>query len=279
MEHSIEIYLQVLQFIGENPEFSNHKNLIAAVKDRIRALEKDLAAINQEAVPTELSPEAQSLIKELFSFSQTKEAAKMQGALALAEFGQYERALQEFHALLNEGSMPVVAAKNILRCHLALYSPDDAIAQFREWVSGDLLSLPELKLIRNFLIDFLEEKDIRTQVPPLVEISSAKEDTGEEEEGFLDISCVIVELEKGPRKGDAVEFEVTFQSDNMIRAIIPANKQSLIDAFEPGLHLPEIQCYSPVAVFRGRGMVSAKTKITHGSNIGDYMLAITVDGA
>ena len=40
--------------------------------------------------------------------------------MALAKFGQYESALKEFDGLLKGGIMPLVAAKNIIRCHLAL---------------------------------------------------------------------------------------------------------------------------------------------------------------
>jgi len=279
LEHSKEKYLQILQFI-EKKQFSNHKKLIDAVKSRIRTVEEDLAVMDQETAAAEMSEEAQDMIKKLFSVAQTKEAARIEGAVALAEFGQHERALGEFHTLLKEGTLPVVAAKNILRCYMELSSPDHAVAQFREWVSsGDVLSTQELRLIRTFLQSLLEEKGIKTGLPQLDVASPASNKTGEEEEGFLDISSVNVQLDNGPRKGDMVEFEVTCQSGNTISVNIPAEQKDLVDAFRPGLRLPELQCYSPIAVFKGSGIVIRKRKIWHGRNQGNYLLDITIDEA
>jgi tetratricopeptide (TPR) repeat protein len=279
LEHSKEKYLQILQFI-EKKQFSNHKKLIDAVKSRIRTVEEDLAVMDQETAAAEMSEEAQDMIKKLFSVAQTKEAARIEGALALAEFGQYERALGEFQTLLKEGTLPVVAAKNILRCYMELSSPDHAVAQFREWVSsGDVLSTQERRLIRTFLQSLLEAKGIKTGLPQLDVASPASNKTGEEEEGFLDISSVNVQLDNGPRKGDMVEFEVTCQSGNTISVNIPAEQKDLVDAFRPGLRLPELQCYSPIAVFKGSGIVIRKRKIWHGRNQGNYLLDITIDEA
>jgi tetratricopeptide (TPR) repeat protein len=151
LEHSKEKYLQILHFIEEK-KFSNHRKLKEAVRDKIQTLEENLALEKQDTREPELSEKQQNMIKQLFSVSQTREAAKLEGAVALAEFGQYERALEEFHALLKEGTLPVVAAKNILRCYMELSSPDEAVAQFREWVAaGDVLTPQELKLIRGFI--------------------------------------------------------------------------------------------------------------------------------
>jgi len=111
------------------------------------------------------------MIMDLFSVSRTREAARVEGALALAGFGQHERALREFEALLKEGILPVVAAKNILRCHVELSSPDKAVEQFTEWVSSsNVLSAPELKLIREFLKELLKEKDNPDNQPATFQI-------------------------------------------------------------------------------------------------------------
>lgn len=277
-QHSKEKYLEVLGFIGEKQRKCNSNKLLHAIKNRIKSVDEDLAANDLDMEAPKLSHEAQTQIKELFSVSQSKEAAKLEGAVALAEFGQYESALVEFHALLKEGTLPVVAAKNILRCYLYLSSPDAAIAQFRQWASADLLSLQELKLIRNFLLDLLKKEGYNRAVPPLVEISSVNDGGGKKEEDVLEISSVILQVGNGGGKADRVEFSVTFQSDNIIRITIPAERSDLVEALTPGLRLPEMQCYSPIAVFRGSGFVSGKTMIRHGPKQGDYILDITMDG-
>jgi tetratricopeptide (TPR) repeat protein len=277
LEHSKVKYLQILQFIEEK-QFSNHRKLIDAVRNKLETLEENLAAEEQDTSGPRLSQKHQNMIKDLFSVSQTREAAKIEGAVALAEFGQYERALEEFHTLLKEGTLPVVAAKNILRCHMELSCPDDAVAQFREWVvSGDVLTPQELKLIRAFIENLLQKKGIKRELPHLADTSPSASQSSEDEEGFLDISSVYVELGNGPRKGDMVEFQVTSQSGNTISVNIPGDQRDLLDAFRPGLQLPELQCYSPIAVFKGKGIVMKKRKIWHGRNEGNYLLDITID--
>jgi len=277
LEHSKEKYLQILQFIEER-KFTNHRKLKEAVRDKIQTLEENLAAEKEDTREPALSEKQQNMIKDLFSVSQTKEAAKVEGAVALAEFGQYERALEEFHALLKEGTLPVVAAKNILRCYMELSCPDEAVSQFREWVTaGDVLTPQELKLIRGFVQNLLERKGIRRELPPLVETSQTESQTSEDEEGFLDISSIYIELGNGPRKGDMVEFQVTSQSGNTISVNIPGEQRDLLEAFRPGLRLPELQCYSPIAVFKGRGVVIKKRKVWNGRNQGNYLLDITID--
>jgi len=74
-----------------------------------------------------------------------------------------------------------------------------------------------------------------------------------------------------------VEFEVTFQSGNTVSTIISASQKDLVDAFDPGLRLAEVQCYSPLAVFNTTGTVSKNAKIPSGPKRGDYSLDIKID--
>lgn len=274
---SREKYLNILQFIKKHKRLFNDKKLVNAVRKKITNLEKDVAGIHQETAAPELSQEVQGLIKKLFSFSKNQGAATMEGAVALAKFGQYEAALAEFHRLLEHGTFPVMAAKNILRCHLALSSPSAAINQFRQWVSGDLLSREYLKQTRVFLANILEKKGIKSKLPEVVQASSVA-DRSDEQEEVLDISSVRVQLENGPDEGTVVEFDVSFQSGNIISVIVSARQKDLADNFSLGIRLPDIQFYSPIAIFRGSGIVSGKTKIKSGPKRGDYMLDIKIDG-
>lgn len=274
---SREKYLNILQFIKKHKRLFNDKKLVNAVRKKITNLEKDVAGIHQETAAPELSQEVQGLIKKLFSFSKNQGAATMEGAVALAKFGQYEAALAEFHRLLEHGTFPVMAAKNILRCHLALSSPSAAINQFRQWVSGDLLSTEYLKQTRVFLANILEKKGIKSKLPEVVQASSVA-DRSDEQEEVLDISSVRVQLENGPDEGTVVEFDVSFQSGNIISVIVSARQKDLADNFSLGIRLPDIQFYSPIAIFRGSGIVSGKTKIKSGPKRGDYMLDIKIDG-
>ncbi|HYQ60134.1 MAG TPA: hypothetical protein VEP29_03730, partial [Desulfatiglandales bacterium] len=123
-------YVQMLTVIGKSKTLAENKQLIAGVKSKIRAVDKSLNELRDTPEKPELSGDLQDLIKKLFSFSQTKEAAAIEGAVALAKFGQYEQALKEFHKLLDQGVLPVVTAKNMIKCYAALKTPEAAIAQF-----------------------------------------------------------------------------------------------------------------------------------------------------
>ena len=129
-------YLEALQLIRKGPQVDSSQRLEEGVKNKIQALEKEMAAIGQKSQARMLSQEEQDLIKKSFSFSKNKAAATIEGAVALAKFGQYQVAWREFRGLLKQGALSLVAAKNIIRCHLALLSPDTAIDEFGQWVSA-----------------------------------------------------------------------------------------------------------------------------------------------
>ena len=276
LEQSIEKYEEALRLIQNHESYSKDKKLIDTIKSKIRTVEENLVEIDQAANKPELAQEVEDLISQLFSFSKNKDVAAMEGAIALAKFGQYRKALVAFQRLIKEGNMPLLAAKNILMCHMTFSSPDTTIAQFRQWVSGDEFSIKDLRYIRTFLENALLKQGIKAGLPQVAG-ASPEEGKPEEEEDIIDISSVTIQLTNGPRKGEIVEFEVTFQLGNKISTIIPAQQEDLADAFKPGLRLSEIQCFSSLAAFIGRGIVSGLEKITSGPRRGDYSLDITID--
>jgi len=277
LEPSKEKYEEALRLIQNHESYSKDKKLIDTIKSKIRTVEENLVEIDQATDTPELSQEVEDLISQLFSFSKNKDVAAMEGAIALAKFGQYNNALAAFQRLIEEGNMPLLAAKNILMCHMTLSSPDTAIAQFRQWVSRDEFSIKDLRYIRTFLENALLKQGIKAGLPQVAGASPEEGKPEEEEEDIIDISSVTIQLTNGPRKGEIAEFEVTFQLGNKISTIIPARQKDLADAFKPGLRLSEIQCFSSLAVFNGRGTVSGLKRITSGPRRGDYSLDITID--
>ncbi len=277
LAQSKEIYLKVLDFVRKKPQLSNEKKLIDAVGKKIEAIDRSLDSMDEEPDNPELSGDVQNLIRDLFSFSGNKDAAAIEGAMALAKFGQYERALTEFHALFKKGKMALVAAKNIIRCHLALSSPNEAIDQYEQWLSGDTLSKGQLESVRVFLEDVLERKGVNVKLPVVGESADQTTDGKEKDGEVLDISSVGVKMAEGPRKGKMVEFDVTFQSGNIISIVVSSVEKDLIECLRIGITLPEMQFYSPIAIFTGRGVVSGKTQIRSGPKEGDYMLDIKVE--
>ena len=277
LEESKEKYEEILAFIQHDEKYIKDGKLLDAVQGKIRIVEENLDEVDKSTETPVLSEEVQTLISRLFSSSQDEDMAAIEGAVALAKFGQYQKALEEFQRLIEEGKMPLVAAKNTLMCHMAVSSPDAAIAQFTQWVSGEAFSRSDLKYIRTFLENTLEKQGIKFDLPKADE-APAEEGEHEEKEGeIIDISSVSVQLPNGLRKGETVEFEVTFQLGNKISIIISGQQKDLANAFKTGIRLSEMQCFSPVAIFNARGTVSGLRIITSGPRRGDHALDITIN--
>ena len=277
LEESKEKYEEILAFIQHDEKYIKDGKLLDTVQGKIRIVEESLDEVDNYTKTPVLSEEVQTLISRLFSSSQDEDMAAIEGAVALAKFGQYQKALEEFQRLIEEGKMPLVAAKNTLMCHMAVSSPDAAIAQFTQWVSGEAFSRSDLKYIRTFLENTLEKQGIKFDLPKADE-APAEEGEHEEKEGdIIDISSVSVQLPNGLRKGETVEFEVTFQLGNKISIIISGQQKDLANAFKTGIRLSEMQCFSPVAIFNARGTVSGLRIITSGPRRGDHALDITIN--
>jgi tetratricopeptide (TPR) repeat protein len=273
-------YTKLLQFIQSHDTYSKNEKLISAVEKKIQSVEKDMSDFKKPSVKPQLSEETQNLIQKLFSFSKNKETSAMEGAVALAKFGQYQKALKEFTRLMEENILPLEAAKNILRCHLSLSPPDVALAQYKSWVSREDFPPDDMKYLRRFLENLLDKRGIKIEIPEIVqsvnEVKPKRKKKSEEE--VLDISSVGVPLKWGPLKGEMVEFEVSFQSGNTISVVVPSDQTDLLEAFKPGLKLQDMQCYSLIAVFNGTGVISGKSRITSGPKRGDVALDITISG-
>jgi tetratricopeptide (TPR) repeat protein len=271
-------YVQILNAIGKSKILSNHKQLITGVKSKIKAVDKSLNELRDTPEKPELSEDLQDLIKKLFAFSQTKEAAAIEGAVALAKFGQYEQALKEFHKLLEQGVLPVVTAKNMIKCYAALKMPEAAIAQFAKLKTRDFFSTEDLKYIRTFLKTSLEKEGFKPDIPEVeTKPSLPSKAKKKKEEVFLEISAISIHLQGGPLSGQTMDFDVHFQSANTVTILIPSVQKSVADTLVPGTRLQDIQCYSPITVFRSTGTVSGTAKIKQGPRQGDYTLDITID--
>ncbi|MGD2125657.1 MAG: hypothetical protein PVG99_06220 [Desulfobacteraceae bacterium] len=271
-------YAEILEYVGRSGELSHQKKFIQAVQEKMRDVERDLAEISQEIPKPELSEEQQSLIKELFTFANSKEAAAIQGAVALAEFGQYDQAVEEFRRLLKQGNLPLMAAKNILRCYLSLSLPGAAIAEFTEWISSGYLSTQDLKYIRGFLENVLRKRGIDAKIPDPEQGFPVLTHHASEPEDFLEISAINIQFRDGSLKGHSVELDVNSQLGSAISVVVSSDPKELADSFRLGKRLSDIQFYSSISVFRGSGIVSRKKKIEQGPRRGDYRVDITIDG-
>jgi len=274
LNQSKEAYQKALELIESNEKLPNREKLIQLIQGKIKVVEENLNELEAEPDQPELSEELQKLIQKRFAFSKNEETAAFEGAMALAKFGQYEQALEEFHKLLKKGVMPLVAAKNIITCMLTYASPDAAIAQYIQWTSQDVLSKPQLNQVRVYLKSLLEKKGMKAELPPVIKPKKGEE---EEEEAVIDISSITMTIPEGPRKGETIELDVSFQMDNNISVVIAADQKDLLKSLKTGTRLTDIQCYSPIGFFNGSGMVLGRTQIQEGPKKGDYLLDIAID--
>ena len=265
----------------------NKDSLLKAISDKISALNYTREKVEHGPDSPELSKKAQDLIKNLFAFSENKDedSAALEGAVVLAKFGQFDRAIKDLNALLSKESVKVEAAKNILRCHMATAATQEAISLYRGWLSDDIFQPNQLEQVRVYLEDALTKKGIDVDLPSPVAAKDVRTGSGQpsppaadsgSDEEFLDITSIGITFESGPRKGKMVEFDVNFQSGNMLSLIISKQDQSLIEDLKAGMELKDIQFYSPIAIFNGSGVVSSKTQIKSGPKQGDYCLDIRI---
>jgi tetratricopeptide (TPR) repeat protein len=295
---AMERYKSASRLIRQNEQLKNRENLLNSIAQKISELDTDSDTLEEKIESPELTEEAQNLIKRLFSFSdkKDKEEAALEGAIALAKFGLFDRAIVEFQALIRNDSHRFAAAKNIIRCHMSQSTLDDAVELYREWLDGDLFKADQLISIRTYLADCLQKKghDIDLPEPETVQagrgtgvitdnqnsltepLSEPVESESDDQGEFLDITSIGITLDEGSSKGKMVEFDVNFQSGSLLSLIIPSRDGSLIESLKAGLKLDNIQYFSPIAIFKGTGMVSSKTQIENGPKKGDFCLDIKI---
>lgn len=273
-------YLNASKLIKNDKQLK--KKLINSITKKIESLDKAIDKVEKATEKPELSSEAQDVIKKMFLFaSENEDTGALDGAIALAKFGQYERALKEFNKLIKKESIQIAAAKNIIKCHMALTSIDDAVKQYQQWFDNNIFIPEKLDKIRVFLQDILDKHGINKTLLQAKEDAKDKETEkviyGEsEKDEILDIISIGVIMDNGPKKGELVELDVTFQSGNVISLLIPEKEKELIENFKVGAMLNNIQFYSSIAIFSGSGAIASLTKIKVGHRRGDYNLDIEI---
>ena len=290
-------YQNAVKLIESIKKLKNKDKILSGIAAKIKTLDEEIEKVENAPDNPEVGEESQALIKKLFSYTKTedKDAVALEEAITLTKFGQYEKAITEFTVLLDKESVRLAAAKNILRCFIAVDNIDGGIEQFQAWRAGDTLSEDQLKKLRLFFQNIIDKKGLDIEVPEAgsaeadtepephleleePEIEPVEEEVGEEEE-ILDINSVGISFEAGPKKGEIVEMDVSFQTGNVISVLINARDKELIESLNPGDKLNDMQFYSPIAIFQGTGVVSAKTAIKVGPRKGDFSVDIKVSSS
>jgi tetratricopeptide (TPR) repeat protein len=300
---AIAKYNDATELIQKNKQLKNKQNLLEGISKKINVLKKDISKIELAPKKPEVSENIQDLIKKMYSFSpdMDEDAKAIEGAVALAKFGQFKRAILDFNELIKKDSTRVDAAKNILRCHIALFSIEEAISQYENWLLDDIFHPNQLDKIYIFFENLLKSEGVEKKLPKtkeevnevkvkassendqaqISEPADAELEQGEVEseagsEDVLDVNSIGISVDSGPQKGHVYEFKVRFQLGKVVSLLIPSRDKNVIENFKVGNEIHDVQYYSNVGLFKGSGLVSAVKEITIGPLRGDYCVDIEV---
>jgi tetratricopeptide (TPR) repeat protein len=304
LEESKAKYQDVMGLLEKNPNIKNRDQLLGALQKKVQAVSREVQELDEKLSPEQVPGNVQDLVKGFFAEpakDKDQGAAAFKGAIALAQLRQFDRALAEFSRLLENEAMRVPAAKNVLKCHLAIKSVDAAVEQYEKWLEDELFANDELESVRVFFEELMTKKGMqvslkRRQEPafepesaPQEEVTSLKmapsavemaaEAAAEEavEEDQIEICSLEITPLAGPKKGIPIELDVSAQAGNKLHITVPAKDADYLEGIESGQHLDDLQFFSHFVMFRGGGVVLAKRKIEAGARKGDYNISIRME--
>jgi tetratricopeptide (TPR) repeat protein len=280
-------YLEAIELINNNNQIPNRDSLIDAITKKVNQLDDGIVRWDKSASTPEVSPKVQDLIKKLFTpenETENESVKALKGAITLAKFGQYKRAIKEFNQLIRIESISVPAAKNSLKCIIEISSIDDAVAQYRQWMDKKVFSADKGILVKQFLQDVMDKKGVSINIDAIDEKEETKNESplsmnsymDQDDEDIIDITSIGIRFNHGPKKGDHVELDVSFQAGNVLSLIVSNSDKLLIESLKVGVRLDDMDFYSPIAIFKGSGVVEANTRIESGPKRGDYSLDIKI---
>ncbi len=284
LNEATELYYQLKDILNSS-QIKGKEKLLEDVTKKIQMLGNRAAKFEASASQPEISSKAQELIKKLFAKSDSGDSDQtaLEEAIVLAKFGQFDKAIEDFTELLQNDKVKLEAAKNILKCYIEIEATSKATDRFHSWQQEDLFNAEQLKKLRAFFENLIHKRGGASDIEETddsSELSDISAGQGEEdsldEDDMIDISSVGIIVESGPAKGKQIELDVSFQSGNMISLILSSKDKQLIESFTVGQKLNELHFYSPIAIFKSSGVVSAKTKISSGPKQGDYCLDIEI---
>ncbi len=231
---SLQKYIEARNLVEENTHIKNRASLLAAVSKKIRSVEKALQEVDQAPAATQMSSQEQDLVKKLFAYSPDKDqdTIELKGALALAKFGQFERALAEFKQLQEKDSLRLAASKNIIRCYMAMSDTDSAVEEYTRWLESERFSHRQMEHLQAFFQNMIDKRglDVSLPAPGTAQEGDAtvmeSDDLAEDE--IIDISSIMIHFESGPQAGRQLAVDVSFQTGNVVSLLIFSRDNDLI---------------------------------------------------
>lgn len=277
LNEAAEKYLSAGKLIQANARsISNHKSLIASISRKIKQIKEEIVRLEKTPADQEMSEQVQEIIRTKFAFAKDSDAAELEGALALAKFGQYQKAIDELKKILGSEETPGIrleAAKNLIRCYGAVDGFEEAAAIYRNWLASTAFPANQMEALRAFFQQIVDRKGVDIQLPAATAESPPETETeAMTSEEILDVSSVGITLGEGKTR----EYDISFQSGNVINLLVPDRDKELLEMMTPDGILEQVQFYSPIAMFDGKARVVSKSRIESGPKQGSFSVDIEV---
>ncbi len=258
-------YSFLKKMLAENHLYSKDEDLNRFLKDKINIVDIGMEEVNKGDIDApRLDDETEALIGNLFSFSNNNEMSAIESAVVLAKFGQYKKALDEFTALLEAGCFPLISAKNILRCHVALSSPEKAVAQYSKWeVEGNFTCL-DLAEIKGFLSSILGRNIGLLTDSEAIDRRENNVTYHDDKSCYMEVYSICLFMKNAREKMKKADIKITCQEENKVSFILGRDQKKLADLLLAGASLSRILCFSRESVFYTNAVITRKSRIASG---------------
>jgi tetratricopeptide (TPR) repeat protein len=280
-EEARDNYRNIIELLQRQPRVKDKEKLIRKLSAKVAEMESRMRKVEGATPLPALSAEIQALIKQLFSFSRSNDPdhIALDGAVALTKFGQYTSAMADFEVLLNRPPVRLSAAKNILRCHLAAEDIPAAVDQYRRWIDDPRFDTELHAKLYAFLQSLMEQKGESVHLPEPSNIFKSEmlpSPQIEAPEEVLDINAVRIRVPEGPSKGLFFDYDVSFQSGNVISILISEKDAEVLKVIQRGEILSDVELTAAVAIFKGAAKVMAKNRIRVGPRSGYFNVDLKI---
>lgn len=277
LNEALTQFQAVEAMIRGNDQVKNRDAILSKITSKIDLLNAEIDKFNAPQRTPEVSEQAQKLMREMFSFDdpRVKGSAALGGAISLAEFGLYEKALDDFKTLLDYDQLRIDAAENFLKYGLE-YQGTSIGSQLDEWAKDERFSSHEIETLKLSFQRMLDEKGAEPDPVSPRPAEQVEPESEIDDEDILDISAIRLELPKGPQKDDQIEFDVNFQHGGQINLIVSQKEKGIIDSLDAGDLIHGVMFYSPVAIFSGTVYVLTKKPIGAGPKRGDFSVNLKI---
>jgi hypothetical protein len=279
-DEAMKCYKEAAELVDAAGDASVRHKLTARISEQVKALKAQAARFSALESAPQLTARQHQVVQDSMSEceKQSRGSAEFQIAATLMGFGQFNKALSGFDALLQEAEYRVPAAKNILRCQIAVGSTDLAVRQYHQWLENEVFSEEEFETIRIFLEGILRQKGSNESLAR-PRAKSTAEALLPEDEALFDVLAVVLPDISGKQVKTPPAFDVTSQSGGFVSLIVPASEKAIVAQLRPGSRLQRVSFYTPEAFFFDDCVVSSRLRIDEGRRIGDFSVTLKLLGS